>query len=54
LLFITKGCRTGIQAGQEMGADAEAMEGCDLLACFPTFKFFILKKEIAGRGGARL
>jgi hypothetical protein len=28
LLFITKG-------GQEAGADAEAMEGCCLLACFP-------------------
>jgi hypothetical protein len=28
LLFITKGC-------QEAGADAEAMEGCYLLACFP-------------------
>jgi hypothetical protein len=35
LLFITKGCRTGTQAGQEAGADAEAMEGCSLLACFP-------------------
>ena len=34
LLFITKGCRTGTQAGQEAGADAEAMEGCSLLACF--------------------
>ena len=27
--------RTGNQAGQEAGADAEAMEGCYLLACFP-------------------
>jgi hypothetical protein len=27
--------RTGIQAGQEAGADTEAMEGCYLLACFP-------------------
>jgi hypothetical protein len=27
--------RTGTQAGQEAGADAEAMEGCSLLACFP-------------------
>jgi hypothetical protein len=27
LLFITK-VRTGTQAGQEAGADAEAMEGC--------------------------
>ncbi|KRY97557.1 hypothetical protein T4B_2920 [Trichinella pseudospiralis] len=26
---------TGTQAGQEAGADAEAMEGCSLLACFP-------------------
>jgi hypothetical protein len=33
LLFITK-VRTGTQAGQEAGADAEAMEGCSLLACF--------------------
>jgi hypothetical protein len=35
LLLITKGCRTGTQAGQKSGADAEAMEGCFLLACFP-------------------
>ena len=35
LLFITKEARTGTQAGQEAGADAEAMEGCSLLACFP-------------------
>jgi hypothetical protein len=28
LLFITKEVRTGTQAGQEAGADAEAMEGC--------------------------
>jgi hypothetical protein len=35
LLFITKEVRTGTQAGQEAGADAEAMEGCFLLACFP-------------------
>jgi hypothetical protein len=34
LLFITKELRTGTQAGQEAGADAEAMEGCSLLACF--------------------
>ena len=33
LLFITKEVRTGIQAGQNAGADAEAMEGCSLLAC---------------------
>jgi hypothetical protein len=35
LLFITKEVRTGTQAGQEAGADAEAMEGCSSLACFP-------------------
>jgi hypothetical protein len=31
----TKEGRTGTQAGQEAGSDAEAMEGCYLLACFP-------------------
>ena len=30
-----KEVRTGTQAGQEAGADGEAMEGCFLLACFP-------------------
>jgi hypothetical protein len=35
LLFITKEVRTGTQAGQKSGADAEAMEGCCLLAGFP-------------------
>jgi hypothetical protein len=30
LLFITKEVRTGTQADQEAGADAEAMEGCFL------------------------
>jgi hypothetical protein len=35
LLFITKEVRTGTQAGQEAGADTEAMEGCSLLACLP-------------------
>jgi hypothetical protein len=34
MLFITKEVRTGTQAGQKAGADAEAMEGCCLLACF--------------------
>jgi hypothetical protein len=34
LLFITNEVRAGTQAGQEAGADAEAMEGCSLLACF--------------------
>ena len=33
LLFITKEVRTGSQAGQEAGADAEAMEKYSLLAC---------------------
>ena len=33
LLFITKEVRTGTQAGQNAGADAEAIEGCSLLAC---------------------
>jgi hypothetical protein len=35
LLFITKEVRKGTQAGQKAGADAEAMERCYLLACFP-------------------
>jgi hypothetical protein len=35
LLFITKEVRTGTQAGKKAGADAEAMEGCCLLACSP-------------------
>ena len=35
LLFITKEVRTRTQTGQEAAADAEAMEGCSLLACFP-------------------
>jgi hypothetical protein len=35
LLFITKEVRTGTEAGQEAEADAEAMERCPLLACFP-------------------
>ena len=30
-----KEVRTGTQAGQEAGADAEVMEGCYLLSCFP-------------------
>jgi hypothetical protein len=29
-----KEVRIGTQTGQEAGADAEAMEGCSLLACF--------------------
>ena len=35
LLFITKDIRSGTQAGQEAGTDAEAMKECSLLACFP-------------------
>jgi hypothetical protein len=35
LLFISKEVRTGTQAGQKAGADAEAMEECSLPACFP-------------------
>jgi hypothetical protein len=35
LLFITKEVRTGTQAGQEAGADAEAIKGCSLLPCLP-------------------
>jgi hypothetical protein len=35
LLFNTKEVRTGTQTGQKAGADAEVMEGCSLLACFP-------------------
>jgi hypothetical protein len=34
LLFITKEVRTGTQAGQKAGADAEVMERCSLPACF--------------------
>jgi hypothetical protein len=30
-----KEVRTGTQTGQKAGADAEAMEGCSLLPCFP-------------------
>ena len=33
LQFITKDVRTTTQAGQEAGADAEAMEGYSLVAC---------------------
>jgi hypothetical protein len=32
-----KEVRTGTQAGHGAGADAEAMEACSLLACFPWF-----------------
>jgi hypothetical protein len=31
----TKEVRTGTQEGQKAGTDAEAMEECSLLACFP-------------------
>jgi hypothetical protein len=33
--FITEEIRTGTQAGLKAGADAEAMEGCSLLAYYP-------------------
>jgi hypothetical protein len=33
LLFITKESQNWNQAGQKAEADAEAMEGCSLLAC---------------------
>ena len=34
-ILLTKEVKTGTQTGQEAGADAEAMEGCSLLACLP-------------------
>jgi hypothetical protein len=46
--LLPKEVRTGNQTGWEAGADAEAMEGCYLLACFPWlaqlafFSFFFL------------
>jgi hypothetical protein len=41
LLFITKEVRTGTQADQKAGADAEAMEKCYLLACFSWLAQFV-------------
>ena len=35
LAYITKEVRSGTQTGQEAEGDAEAMEGCSLLSCFP-------------------
>ena len=35
LLYISKEVRTGTQAGQEAGADAEAMNGCVLTGLLP-------------------
>jgi hypothetical protein len=35
LLFITKGSQDWNSSSQEAGADAEAMERCYLLVCFP-------------------
>jgi hypothetical protein len=35
LLFITKGSQDWNSSRSKAGADAEAMEGCFLLACFP-------------------
>jgi hypothetical protein len=40
-----KEVRTGTQAGQEAGADAEAMEGCSLLACFPWLAQFSYRTQ---------
>ena len=34
-----KEVRTGTQAGQEAGADAEAMGGCHLLACLSLLSY---------------
>jgi hypothetical protein len=51
LLFITKEVRTGTQAGKKAGADAEAMEGCSLLACFPSACSLIETKNCQPRDG---
>jgi hypothetical protein len=53
LLFITKEVRTGTQAGQKTGADAEAMEGCSLLPCFPwlTLPAFLKNQDYQLRDG---
>jgi hypothetical protein len=39
--WSAKEVRTGTQAGQEAGADAEAMERCCLLACYPGLLSFL-------------
>ena len=45
LLFITKEVRTGTQAGQEAGADAEAMEGCYWLASRDLLSLFSYRTQ---------
>jgi len=49
-----KEVRTGSQAGQEAGADAEAMEGCFVLACSPWLAqlAFLLEPKTASPGMA--
>ena len=47
LLFITKEVRTGTQADQEAEADAEAMEGCSLLACSVYWLIFLCQLDTA-------
>jgi hypothetical protein len=51
LLFITKEVRTGTQAGQEAGADAEAMEGLLPLSCSACF---FIEPKTASSGMAPL
>ena len=46
LMFITKGGQDWTQAGQEAGADAETMEECFLLDCFPWLAQPALLKKI--------
>jgi hypothetical protein len=51
LLFITKEVRTGTQAGQEAGDDAEGMEGCSLVAGFPWLaQTAFLTQELPAQG----
>jgi hypothetical protein len=52
LLFITKEVRTETQAGQKVGADAEAMEGCSLLVYFPCLALlaFLENTRVSAQG----
>ena len=43
---LPKEVRTGTQVGQKAGADAEAMERCSLLACFPWLAQPALRTEL--------
>jgi hypothetical protein len=52
LLFITKEVRTGTQAGQEAGADAEAMEGCYWLASPGLLSLLFYKTKTTSPGMA--